>query len=97
MDYVIPILLAVLLVGSVTVVVWTLREKNTEFVVNLIPIFILELVAAGFIFYGLIVQNDIRNPFAVLGISMILLAFFPLLIIVKSLNKRSNSNERDFN
>lgn len=95
MDMFVPIVLAILLMGSVTVVAWVLSKRELHLIVKFIPIFMMEFVAIGFIYYGLVVQEDVGHPYSILGISMILLAFFPLQIIIRAHLKNTSRKGRD--
>ncbi|MFK3937132.1 hypothetical protein ACI2JA_06375 [Alkalihalobacillus sp. NPDC078783] len=97
MDLIVPICLAVILVSSVSVVALMLSKRDLPLITKFIPIFIMEFAAMGFIYYGFIVQEDITNPYAILGFSMIFLAVIPLMIILLPHSKNMNKKGRGFN
>jgi hypothetical protein len=97
LDFLVPICLAIILVGSVSVVAWMLSQKDLPLVTKFIPILIMEFAAIGFIYYGFIIQEDITNPYTILGFTMIFLAVIPLMIILLPHSKNMNKKGRDFN
>lgn len=97
LDFLVPISLAIILVASVTVVALMLSKKDLPLITKFIPILMMEFAAIGFIYYGLIVQENITNPYSILGFTMIFLAVIPLMIILLPHSKNMNKKGRGFN
>ncbi|MFS0786663.1 hypothetical protein ABC345_09825 [Shouchella sp. 1P09AA] len=97
MEIIVPICLALLLVGSVTFVAWTLSKKASNLLVKFIPVLFLEFAAIAFIVYGLVINVEDGQAYSILGISMILLAIIPLQITLRSHQKQTKGRNKNLN
>ncbi|MFS0788816.1 hypothetical protein ABC345_20845 [Shouchella sp. 1P09AA] len=66
MEFMVPISLAILLIGSVTIVTWILSKKDLNLLVKFIPVLFLEFAAIAFIVYDLVINVDGGQAYLIL-------------------------------